>query len=52
MTSSLIRFTSDSISPLETINIYVTFEDKPYSKTILTKFMMVDILSVYNAIIG
>lgn len=52
MTSSLMRFTSDSISSCEIINMYVTIEDEPYSKTILAKFMVMDIPLEYNAIIG
>lgn len=51
MTSSLIVFTNDFISPLGTVNLHVTFGDKLCSKIILTKFMMIGILSTYNMII-
>lgn len=52
MASSLIGFTSNSISPLKIMSLHVMFDDKLYSKSIMIKFMVVDILSVYNAIIG
>ncbi|RRT79002.1 hypothetical protein B296_00026213 [Ensete ventricosum] len=51
MSSYLIWFI-DSISPLNTVNLHVTFDTGPNSKTVLTKFMVVDIPSVFNAIIG
>ncbi|RRT79131.1 hypothetical protein B296_00025919 [Ensete ventricosum] len=43
MTSSLPRFTSDSISLLEIMSLHVTFGDEPCSKTMINKFMVVDI---------
>lgn len=52
MTFSLTRFTGNSISPLGIVNIHVTFGDEPCSKIIITKFMMVDIPSAYNVVIG
>lgn len=52
MTSSLTRLTSDSILPLGTVNLYVTFECMAYSKIISSKFIVVDIPLAYNAIIG
>lgn len=52
ITSSLMGFTDDSILPLGTMKQHITFGDKPYSKMILAKFMMVDIISAYNTIIG
>lgn len=52
MTFLLMRFTGNLISPLRIVNIYVTFGDKLYSKTIITKFIVVDILLAYNEIIG
>lgn len=51
MTSSLTGFTDYLIFSLEIINLHVMFGDEPYSK-IITKFMIVDIPSVYNAIIS
>lgn len=45
-------FTSNSISSLKTINLHITFGDKLCSKMILTKFMVVDIPSIYNVTIG
>lgn len=47
-----MRFTDDFISPLGTMNLYVTFKDKSCFKIILTKFVVVDIPPTYNAIIG
>ena len=47
-----MRFTSDSILPLEIMNLHVIFENEVCSKTILGNFIMVDIPSAYNAIIG
>ena len=52
MTSSSTGFTGDSISPLEIMNLHVTFGDNPCFKIVMTKFMVVDILSIYNVIIG
>ena len=48
----MTEFTRDSTSPLGIVNLHVTFIDKLYSKTILTKFMMVYIPSLYIVIIG
>lgn len=47
----MMGFIGDSISPLGTVNLYVTFKLKPYSKLMLTKFMVFDILLTYNTII-
>lgn len=52
MTFLLMGFTSDSISPIGIMNLYITFGNEPCSKIILAKFMVVDILLTYNAIIG
>ena len=52
MISSLIGFTDDSIFSLETMSLHVIFGDELYSKTIMTKFMVVGIPSMYNIIIG
>lgn len=35
-----------------TMSRHVTFGDEPCSKTVMTKFMVVDTPSVYNTIIG
>ena len=43
--------TSNSISPLEIINLHITFRDELYSKTIITKFMVINIPSTYNIIV-
>lgn len=50
MTYSMMRFIGDSISSLMTMNLHVTF--KFCFKKILSKFIVVDIPSTYNVIIG
>lgn len=45
------RVRGDSISPLGIINLHVMFRSSPWSKTMATKFMVVNILSAYDAII-
>ncbi|CAL9072037.1 unnamed protein product [Musa textilis] len=52
MISSPIGFTRNTISPIGTMNLHVMFGDELYSETMMTKFMVVDIFSTYNAIIG
>lgn len=52
LTSSRMEFTNDSILPLETINLHVTFRGKLCYKIILFKFIVIDIPSTYNVIIG
>lgn len=51
MVSSLTRFTTDSISPLGMVTLYVTFKEEPYTKTLPTKFVVVDAHSNDNVII-
>lgn len=52
MTSTLTGFIGDSICPLRTTNLHITFGDEPFTKTLMAKFMVVDVPSVYNVIIG
>ncbi|RZS20597.1 hypothetical protein BHM03_00053125 [Ensete ventricosum] len=52
MTSSLTGFTSDYISSLGTMILNVTFDDQPCNKTVMTKFLVVDIPLVYHMIIA
>ncbi|RWV80244.1 hypothetical protein GW17_00058519 [Ensete ventricosum] len=52
LTSTLTGFTGDSISPMGTTTIPVTFGGEPRSKTLLVSFMVVKLPSAYNAIIG
>lgn len=42
-----MRFIGDSL-PFGITNLYVTFEYKSYFKIILTKLMVMNILSIYN----
>lgn len=52
MISLLTGFTGDSIPHLGIMSLYVTFGGEPYLKIIKAKFMVVNIPSVYNVIIG
>ena len=47
-----MEFIGDSISPLGTMSLHVTLGDEPCSKTMMTKFIVVDIPSAYNMIIS
>ncbi|RWW26564.1 hypothetical protein GW17_00009044 [Ensete ventricosum] len=51
MTSTLIRFTRDSISLLGITTLLVTVREEPRSKTLIVLFMMVKLPSTYNAIL-
>ncbi|RWW72476.1 hypothetical protein BHE74_00019720 [Ensete ventricosum] len=52
MTSILIGFTSDTITPVGIATLPVTFGNKPRTKTLMVHFMVVDLPSAYNVIIG
>ncbi|RWW58154.1 hypothetical protein BHE74_00035011 [Ensete ventricosum] len=52
LTSTLTGFTGDSVSPLGVTTIPVTFGGEPKSKTLMVSFIVVKLLSTYNAIIG
>lgn len=52
ITSLLMGFTSDSISSPRIMNLYVIFGDEACSKTLLAKFIVVNIFATYNMIIG
>ncbi|RZS22774.1 hypothetical protein BHM03_00055594 [Ensete ventricosum] len=52
LTSTLTGITGDFVSPLGATMIPVTFEGEPRSKTLVVSFMVVKLLSAYNAIIG
>lgn len=45
-------FTGDFICLLRIMSLYVIFGEEPCSKIVMTKFIVVDIPSAYNAIIG
>ncbi|RZR80305.1 hypothetical protein BHM03_00006301 [Ensete ventricosum] len=51
LTSALIGFTEDSVSPLGAATILVTFGEELKSKTLMVSFMVVGLPSAYNAII-
>ncbi|RRT70720.1 hypothetical protein B296_00001952 [Ensete ventricosum] len=51
LTSTLIGFTRDFVSPLGATTIPITFGGEPISKTIIVSFMVVKLPSTYNAII-
>ncbi|RRT76595.1 hypothetical protein B296_00004599 [Ensete ventricosum] len=52
MTSTLIGFTGDVITLVGVATLPVTFDDEPRTKTFMVPFMMVDLPSAYNVIIG
>lgn len=52
ITSLLIWFTSNSISPLGTMSLYIIFDNELYSKMVMTKFIVVDISLAYNIVIS
>ncbi|XP_064963236.1 uncharacterized protein LOC135611524 [Musa acuminata AAA Group] len=52
MASALTGFTGDSISPLGTTILLVTIGEEPRAKMIMTTFMIVDLPSTYNVILG
>ncbi|RZS19174.1 hypothetical protein BHM03_00051530 [Ensete ventricosum] len=52
LTSTLTRFTGDSVSPMGATMIPITFGGEPKSKTLLVSFMVAKLPSAYNAIIG
>lgn len=52
ISSTLIGFVGHSIIPLETIDLYVTFDVDNCLKTMKIKFLFFDIPSVYNTIVG
>ncbi|XP_064992407.1 uncharacterized protein LOC135629149 [Musa acuminata AAA Group] len=50
--SALTGFTGDSISPLGAITLPLTLGVPPKSKTVMTAFLVVDLPTAYNAILG
>ncbi|XP_064937297.1 uncharacterized protein LOC135588878 [Musa acuminata AAA Group] len=52
MGSALTGFTGDSISPLGAITLPLTLGIPPRSKTVMTTFLVVDLPTAYNAILG
>lgn len=48
---TLMRFTGYSICPLRTISLHITFGEESCIKTLIARFMVVDVPLVYNAII-
>ncbi|XP_065039398.1 uncharacterized protein LOC135673926 [Musa acuminata AAA Group] len=52
MCSALTGFTGDSISPLGAITLPLTLGTPPRSKTVMTTFLVVDLPTAYNAILG
>ncbi|RRT67460.1 hypothetical protein B296_00015549 [Ensete ventricosum] len=52
MTSTLTGFTGDTITLVGVATLLVTFGDEPRTKTLMVHFMVVDLPSAYNAIIG
>nr|XP_009409822.1 PREDICTED: uncharacterized protein LOC103991997 [Musa acuminata subsp. malaccensis] len=52
MCSALTEFTGDSISPLGAITLPLTLGTPPRSKMVMTTFLVVDLPTAYNAILG
>ncbi|XP_064940582.1 uncharacterized protein LOC135594090 [Musa acuminata AAA Group] len=52
MSSALTGFIGDSISPLGAITLPLTLGVPPRSKTVMTTFLVVDLPTAYNAILG
>ncbi|RWV80941.1 hypothetical protein GW17_00057702 [Ensete ventricosum] len=51
MTSTLIGFTGDVITPVGIATLPMTFDDEPRTKTLMVPFMVVELPSAYNVII-
>ncbi|RZR82542.1 hypothetical protein BHM03_00008991 [Ensete ventricosum] len=52
MTSTLTGFTDDAITPVGIATLPMTFGNEPRTKTLMVHFMVVDLPSAYNMIIG
>ncbi|RRT73963.1 hypothetical protein B296_00006329 [Ensete ventricosum] len=52
MTSILTGFTGDVITPVGVATLPMTFGDEPRTKTFMVPFMVVELPSTYNVIIG
>ncbi|RZS16052.1 hypothetical protein BHM03_00047994 [Ensete ventricosum] len=52
MTSILIGFTGDAITPICVATLPMTFDDEPRTKTLMVPFKVVELPSAYNVIIG
>ncbi|XP_064944526.1 uncharacterized protein LOC135596397 [Musa acuminata AAA Group] len=52
MCSTLTGFTGDSISSLGAVTLPLTLGTPPKSKTVMTTFLVVDLPTAYNAILG
>ncbi|RRT39648.1 hypothetical protein B296_00023280 [Ensete ventricosum] len=52
MTSTLIGFTREAITQVDVATLLMTFDDEPRTKTFMVPFMVVELPSAYNVIIG
>ncbi|RWW06931.1 hypothetical protein GW17_00029718 [Ensete ventricosum] len=52
MTSTLIGFTGEAITQVDVATLPMTFDDEPRTKTFMVPFMVVELPSAYNVIIG
>ncbi|RRT77242.1 hypothetical protein B296_00009271 [Ensete ventricosum] len=52
MTSTLTGFTGDAIAPIDVVTLLMTFGEELRTKTLMVSFMVVELLSTYNVIIG
>nr|XP_018684361.1 PREDICTED: uncharacterized protein LOC108953349 [Musa acuminata subsp. malaccensis] len=52
MSSALTGFTGESISPLGAVTLPLTLKEVPRMKTVMATFLVVDLPTAYNAILG
>ncbi|KAJ8499439.1 hypothetical protein OPV22_009991 [Ensete ventricosum] len=52
MTLTLTGFTGDAITPVGIATLPIPFDDEPRTKTFMVHFMVVELPSAYNVIIG
>ena len=52
ISTALTGFTGDSVSPLGTVTLPLTLGTPPRTKTVMSTFLVVDLPTAYNAILG
>ncbi|RRT72743.1 hypothetical protein B296_00033714 [Ensete ventricosum] len=52
LASTLIGFIGEVITPVGIATLPITFDDEPRTKTLMASFMVVELSSAYNVIIG
>jgi hypothetical protein len=51
-TCPLVGFAEEQVQPVDSIELPITAEDYPVTKTIMVKFLLIDRPSSYNVILG